>query len=148
MADPLSIAGSAVGLVSLGIQVCSGITIYLDSIKCRPGDIAYVKQQVQSLEAIVRVIETILPKVDPSHQIPITAVVGCLRSCEAELDNLRSFITKLTGGDTTPTNFRGEIQKQTRKLTYPFDRPKLDELRNKLITANGLFQTALQCLNL
>lgn len=39
MSDPLSVAGSAVGIISLGIQVCNGLLVYADAIRGRSQDL-------------------------------------------------------------------------------------------------------------
>lgn len=148
MADPITIVGLVAGLTSLGIQVCGGITTYLDAIKCHADDIAYVKRQVQSLETVLQVVRTTLPRIDSSHQASITAVVECLKLFETEIEALRSFVSKLTGGTTTAANFKDKVKEQTKKLTYAFNRTKLDQLESRLVHANGIFQTSLQGLNL
>jgi len=33
MADPFSVTGSAVGIVSLGLQICKGLEWYVSSVK-------------------------------------------------------------------------------------------------------------------
>ncbi|KAI1249155.1 hypothetical protein MGN70_008764 [Eutypa lata] len=148
MADPFTIVGLAAGLASLGIQVCGGITTYLDGIKCQADDIASVKRQVQSLESVLQAVRTTLPRIDSSHQVSTTAVVECLRSFEAELETLGKFVSKLTADIVTPTKFKDKVKEQTKKLTYPFNRSKLNQLEARLVQVNGIFQTSLQGLDL
>ncbi|RYP22652.1 hypothetical protein DL765_001502 [Monosporascus sp. GIB2] len=148
MADPISIVGLAAGLASLGIQICGGITGYLDAIKCRADDIASVRRQVKSFESVLAVIQTALNQVDSSHQVSAAAVAECFQSCETELKALDTFISELTGGVKSQVNFRDKLEEQTRKLTYPFNRSKLNQLEDKLDRVNGIFQTALQGLGL
>lgn len=148
MTDPFTIVGLAAGLASLGIQVCGGITTYLDGIKCQADDIASVKRQVQSLESVLQAVRTTLPRIDSSHQVSTTAVVECLRSFEAELETLGKFVSKLTADIVTPTKFKDKVKEQTKKLTYPFNRSKLNQLGARLVQVNGIFQTSLQGLDL
>ncbi|RYP66631.1 hypothetical protein DL769_005981 [Monosporascus sp. CRB-8-3] len=148
MADLISIVGLAAGLASLGIQVCGGITGYLDAIKCRADDIASVRRQVKSFETVLRVIQTALNQVDSNHQVSTTAVAECFQSCEAELKTLKSFVSELTGGVKSQVNFKDTLKEQARKLTYPFNRSKLNELEDKLNRVNGIFQISLQGMGL
>ncbi|RYO81224.1 hypothetical protein DL766_002504 [Monosporascus sp. MC13-8B] len=148
MADPISIVGLAAGLASLGIQVCGGITSYLDAIKCRADDIDSVRRQVKSFESVLAVIQTALNQVDSSHRVSAAAVAECFQSCETELKALDTFVSGLTGGVTPQVNFRDKLKEQTRKLTYAFNRSKLNQLEDKLDRVNRIFQTALQGLGL
>lgn len=148
MADPLSIAASVAGLVSLGIQVGGGIITYLDAIKCRADDIASVKRQAQNFEKVLRIIQTALSRVDSSHQVPTTVVAECLESCEAELKGLDDFVSELTGGSSSQPSFKDKVKEKAKKLAYAFDQPKLEQLESRLSRVNGILQTALQALGL
>ncbi|EMR71891.1 putative ankyrin repeat-containing protein [Eutypa lata UCREL1] len=148
MADPTSIVGLAAGLVSLGIQVCGGITAYLDAVKCRADDITSVNRQAQNFGNVLRIIQTALARVDPSHQVSTTVVDECLKSCESEVKGLKDFVSGLVGSDISQPKFMDKIKEKTRKLTYVFDRPKLEQLEGRLSRVNGIFQTALQALDL
>ncbi|RYP62588.1 hypothetical protein DL771_009667 [Monosporascus sp. 5C6A] len=146
MADPISVVGLVAGLASLGIQVCGGITHYLDAVKCHADDVASARRQARSFKDVLQIIQETVTLVDSDHRIPATAVVECIKSCEAELKILESFVSELTGDATSPANFKGKIKEQTKKLSYAFNRSKLDQLEAKLARANGIFQTAVQSL--
>lgn len=141
-------AGLAAGLVSLGIQVCAGITTYLDAVKARAEDLASVKRQVHNFESVLRNVKDALVKVDSSHGTTTSVITGCLASCEAELKSLKDFVQELTGDDHSQTNFKDKVREQTRKLAYAFNRTKLHALETKVSLVNGTFQTALQSLSL
>ncbi len=53
MTDPLSIGGSAVGIVALGITVCQGLFHYYSSCRDRSAD---VKALVSSLDGLIRTL--------------------------------------------------------------------------------------------
>jgi hypothetical protein len=61
MADPLSIAGTVAGLVSLGLQVCGGITQYLDAIKCLAEELSSARRQVEPSKQRYKQSEDYLP---------------------------------------------------------------------------------------
>ncbi|KAK7750502.1 hypothetical protein SLS62_007581 [Diatrype stigma] len=148
MADPFSIAGSAAGLISLGIQIGGGIITYLNAIKCRADDIASVKRQAQNFETVLSIIQAALDRVDPSHQVPISAVAECLGSCEAEIKGLEDFVSEIAGGSSSQPTFKDKVKEKARKLAYAFDQPKLEQLESRLSRVNGILQTALQALGL
>lgn len=49
MSDPLSIAASAAGLVSLGLTVCSGLVDYYNAWKDQPSDVAAMCDSMRGL---------------------------------------------------------------------------------------------------
>ncbi|RYP66067.1 hypothetical protein DL769_006129 [Monosporascus sp. CRB-8-3] len=148
MADPISVVGLVAGLASLGIQVYGGITDYLDAVKCCADDVASVRRYAQSFKNVLQVIQTTVTQVDSNHQVSTTAVMECIKSCETELKTLETFVSELTGDVISPANFKGKIKEQTRKLSYAFNRSKLDQLVASLARANGIFRTAVQSLGL
>ncbi len=130
MADPLSIAGLAAGLVSLGIQVCGGITQYMDALDCREQDMASVKQQNLSLERTLRAVKASLAQLqDGDYQEAAAAVRDCVAGCNTELQALQALVADLSDCDVSPTaGRRDKIKSQGKRLLYPFSRPKLDQL--------------------
>ncbi|KAH6838338.1 hypothetical protein B0I37DRAFT_316861 [Chaetomium sp. MPI-CAGE-AT-0009] len=148
MADPLSVAGLAAGLVSLGLQVSGGIAQYVDALDCREHDIAYARQQNDSLHKTLQVIETSLVQLRHDHHPATAAVQGCLDSCKTELNALQDLVAELAHPAQSITNRRSKIKSHGKKLLYPFDRPKLQQLETKLHNANATLRLALQALGL
>ncbi|AEO69059.1 uncharacterized protein THITE_42560 [Thermothielavioides terrestris NRRL 8126] len=148
MADPLSVAGLATGVVSLGLQVYGGITSYLDALKCRKEDIASARQQVECLDKALQVVKTSLPQLQQEHQAPTAAVRGCLDSCSRELKGLQTLIAELAGPDKATSGGKEKVQAFSKKLRYPFNRPKIELLEMRLRNANSTLQLALQALGM
>jgi DNA anti-recombination protein RmuC len=148
MADPLSVAGLAAGVVSLGIQVCGGITKYLDALDCREQDILSAKQQNECLRKALQVVEASLARLQRDHSAAAAAVQDCLDSSKQELSALNDFVTQLAGSGQPSTGRRGRIKAEGRKLLYPFHRSKLEQLESRLRNANATLQVALQALGL
>lgn len=148
MADPLSVAGLATGLVSLGLQTYGGITKYIDALDCREQDIASIKQQNDSLRKTVQVVETSLAQLQCGHQRPTAAARDCLGSCKNELQALDDLLAQLTGFGQPTTGRRNKIKSRGKKLLYPFSRPKLEQLETRLRNTNLTLQLALQALGM
>lgn len=106
MADPLSVAGLTAGMVSLGLQVCGGITSYLDALKCGEQDIASTRQQTDRLDKALQAVEASLLQPQQKHQAPTAAVHGCLDSCSQEFKALQTLMDQLAGPDQTPSGGR------------------------------------------
>jgi hypothetical protein len=149
MADPLSVAGLAAGLVSLGLQTCGGITKYIDALDCREQDITSIKQHNNSLRNTIQVVETSLTQLHRDHPGPTAAVRSCLDSCGNELRALDDLVAQLAAGfDRSTTGRRNKVKSQGKKLLYPFSRPKLEQLETRLRNANVTLQPALQALGM
>ncbi|KAF5974039.1 hypothetical protein FBULB1_7943 [Fusarium bulbicola] len=94
MSDPLSVAGSAVGIISLGIQVCQGLISYLQSFKSQDQDIQDSLKDVQTVISILYSLKGILPKVD-ERSSGTPAIRRCLAESEENLREFQQFALKL-----------------------------------------------------
>ncbi|KAK6836182.1 hypothetical protein PG987_006677 [Apiospora arundinis] len=86
MADPLSVAGLAAGVVSLGLQVASGITSYLDAIKGRQEEVASVKRELDSITSTLQRLDSICSQPQAQHPAS-TRLRQSIEACRIELDN-------------------------------------------------------------
>lgn len=62
MADLASLAGTAVGVISLGIQVCQGLVSYYKNWKSFDDDIAHLYAKIDGLRITLENLEHTLPK--------------------------------------------------------------------------------------
>jgi uncharacterized protein YigA (DUF484 family) len=150
MADPLSVAGLAAGVISLGLQVAGGITNYIDALSCRRQDISSVRQQNDALRNTLQVIKTSLSQLQHDHQDATVAVREWLDSCKNELEALESLIVNFTACDQpmVTAGWKNKVKNKRKKLLYPFSHPKLEQLETRLHNANAALQLALQTLGL
>ncbi|KAH7141998.1 hypothetical protein EDB81DRAFT_899466 [Dactylonectria macrodidyma] len=148
MADPLSVTGLAIGVVSLGLQVSGAITTYIDALNCRDKDIASVRQQNDSLQKTLQALESLLSQFQRDHQVATTAVHECLGSCKKELNAMESLVAEVTACDQSASSRKNKFKNQGKKLLYPFSRRKVEELEIRISNANATLQLALQTLGL
>ncbi|CAH0017327.1 unnamed protein product [Clonostachys rhizophaga] len=150
MANPLSVAGSAVAVVSLGLRVTGGITEYIDALHSRDQYITSVRQKNDTLRKTLQVVEASLSRLQlqGDHQAAAQVVRECLDTSMKELKALEDLITELTIGDPSLPRRQSKIKTQGRKLMYPFSRPKLEQLGTRLGHINAALQLALQTLGL
>ncbi|KAI1458814.1 hypothetical protein F4805DRAFT_474075 [Annulohypoxylon moriforme] len=124
MSDPLSIAGSAVGIASLGMQVSQGLSWYLRSIKGREHEINTGQKDIKTLLSIRSSLISILCLDDDG-------IIGeCLKGSAPELQELRDLLKELEGA--TPTSLKNKIKDAGRSIIYPFREGKLTSLRQTL----------------
>ncbi|KAF5544481.1 hypothetical protein FPHYL_10971 [Fusarium phyllophilum] len=144
MSDPLSVAGSAVGIISLGIQVCQGLISYLQSFKGQDQDIQDSLNDVQTVISILCSLKGILPKVDKSSS-ETPAIRRCLAESEEKLREFQQFSLKLRGTKSPEHDVVGKMDHARHALLYPFREGKLKSLCRAL---KGLLQNLSLCLDI
>ncbi|KAF4985454.1 hypothetical protein FDECE_16549 [Fusarium decemcellulare] len=131
MSDPFSVVGTAVGITSLGIQVCQGLVYYLQTIQGGNQDIADYLRETQTLLSIFNSLNNILPKLDQSNPPGSSAIRTCLQDCQEKLQQLKQFLMKLRGPQQRvgPTQ---KIKEAARQAIYPFREGKVTSLRDSV----------------
>ncbi|ETS86737.1 hypothetical protein PFICI_00565 [Pestalotiopsis fici W106-1] len=148
MADGLSIAASVAGLVSLGFQVCSGITKYLDGIKSRAEELDSARKYEQTLKTSIQALENILPQLVAHNQHSSTAVIACIQLCKDELEALRRLVAELCDETRNNPNLLDRAKASKKRLTYAFNRSRLTNLQARVDQASKSLQVTLQILGL
>ncbi|KAK4456615.1 hypothetical protein QBC42DRAFT_56207 [Cladorrhinum samala] len=129
MSDPLSTAGSVVGIISLGIQVCNGLVSYLRSARGRKKDVTDALHEAETLIPILYSLHELLPRLPP--EISVTSIQKCLKDSEEQLLAMQEWLIDLRGSSDT-TTLKGKVEEAGRSAVYPFRQGKLDELRKTL----------------
>ncbi|EWZ86705.1 hypothetical protein FOWG_10242 [Fusarium oxysporum f. sp. lycopersici MN25] len=140
MSDPLSIVGSAVGIISLGIHVCQGLISYLQSFKGQVQEIQDSIKETQTIVSLLNSVKDVLVKLD-QHSARAIAMVDCLKDSEKRLREFQGFLLKLQKPQDTSQDTPQRIKNARHVLAYPFLQGKLSALRQSL-------QDLLQNLNL
>ncbi|KAF4963188.1 hypothetical protein FSARC_8766 [Fusarium sarcochroum] len=144
MSDPVSVAGTAVGVVSLGIQVCKSLVSYLRSLEGRDQEIKAGLAEVETIVSIFYSLNGILPKVNEST-LESTTIRRCLRDSEMKLLEFQQFLIKLRGPQSALSSTIERMDDVRRLLIHPLRAGKLkslhqslQELLNNLNVATGL----------
>ncbi|EQB47718.1 hypothetical protein CGLO_13105 [Colletotrichum gloeosporioides Cg-14] len=142
MAEPVGIAGTAAGLVSLGLQLYGEISSYLAAYEGRQQDLDFAKLQCDNLKRCIDAIN--------SAALPRTsdALTASLQSCQKELNALNDLVKGLQGPSTPSTTLSKKLREKGKKLAYPFQREGLRELRERLESTVPVLQLATQTLGL
>ncbi|KAK5675254.1 hypothetical protein LTS10_012015 [Elasticomyces elasticus] len=112
----MEVAGGIVGILSLGIQVIQGITLYYGHWKNCPAEI----EQALSLRKILKLFEPVLADQDLDDSIRQRVEAGiaaCLEGIKALGDESRKF--------TDPR----KLKRIPRRLTYPFRAGTISKLQ-------------------
>ncbi|KAG9508318.1 hypothetical protein J7337_001882 [Fusarium musae] len=112
MADPLSVAGLALAVVSLGLQVTGGIAEYFDSLKSRGQDIDSITRQNDTLRKTLRIIELSISQFQNDHKTATEALRQFLDSSNGELKVLESMIATFIIDDEGTAGRRNKARNQ------------------------------------
>ncbi|KAF6787616.1 hypothetical protein CSOJ01_15186 [Colletotrichum sojae] len=141
MSDPLSTAGSVVGVISLGLQVTQMLLRYYTDVKDQPSDTHKTLQKVNKLKTLLNLMQAEL-KPTPSDQILTDKVIDCMEVCRECLRELEEAAEKFSETSTTSKrSFRAAARVLRRRLAYPFKRGTLIKLDEEI-------DDAIECLNL
>lgn len=146
MADPLSIASSAIGIISLGIQVCEGIVSYLRSVKGRKQEITEALKEIQSLLTIFSSLNDILPEIERGRYPESATIRACLRDNEEELLGLQRMLNDL--GPIHASETKHKVKEFGSTLIHHFRREKLSSLRQSGQKLLSHLQLALEIASL
>jgi len=114
----------AIGIVSLGIQVCQGLLKYYDSWKDSRKDIAALCSSVESLSSILDQLEQTLTG---THETKST-ISDCIEACRSSIEQLEKKLLKVESV-ANPGKVTAKIHDQGRRLLYPFRESTLIKLK-------------------
>jgi hypothetical protein len=154
MTDPFSVAASAFGVVSFGIQTCSGILEYYSRWKEYDNDVAYTCQLIDDLQSLLKTTQSVLSSVQSDGiDAERDQAQRHIRNSEASILRLQQRFDKIKAGESTDATSSTQLaftkwDRQRRKFLYPFRQGTLGKLRDAATEAHDLLALALQVLNM
>lgn len=143
MADPVGIIGTAVGLVSFGLQLYTTINEYVRAIEGRDDELASASQTADRIATQVQSIVDTLAKLPvlADYHGHTTEISSALQEWQIEKQSLVDILDKL---QPKP----GAWRKAKAKALYPFNRKGLVEVRGRLRSLINRLSLALQVLDM
>lgn len=148
MADAIGLAASVTGLVSLGLKVVGGIKSYIDGYKARKEELTVISTSVRHMQTSIDVLRNAIPNLSASSQVASDATTSAIKTCEEELGALAEHLHEHLDFPAQEHDLKGSFRQQKKSLLYPFQRERLNDLVNRLESANDVLQTAIQVLEL
>jgi hypothetical protein len=140
MADPLSIAASVAGLISLGTSIAQGGYSYLSAARAAPKEIVQLLSQISALNIVLSQVlpismnQTSSPK---SHAIATLNQRGTLDDCQEALNSTSSLLSEFQQVEGhTKTNI-------AKSLKWPFYQGKAERLVKRLDRLQNLLHLAI-----
>jgi Ribonuclease G/E len=141
----MDVAGSAVGIASLGIQVCQGLLWYYDAWKSYDSDISSTCDAITDLRDTLELLETILQEGEDTERVKkVKAGVNNCKDALLELDKRREKLQKYS----QPEGLRQRMRAGLQRSWYPFRKDTLDALKASVTDVQERLKLALQVLQL
>lgn len=129
MADPISITGTAVGVLSFGLQVCGEIVSYCQAWRGFDEDIQNFARKADGLRTPLEVLRRLLGNSESTDVTSSKDIEEKLQQIERVIKRLKEStdrFTKRGSGDAAA------IRAQFKKATYPFRRNGLHDMSSDL----------------
>jgi hypothetical protein len=141
----MEIIGTAVGIASLGIQVCQGLLDYYDAWKGYDSDISSTYNAITDLSKTLILLKTALQQqVDEER---VGRVRTCVRDCEDALLELEKKWQSLQNYGQ-PEGLRLKMRLGLPRSWYPFRKENVEALKASVTNAQERLKLALQVLQL
>lgn len=142
MADPFSITGSAVGVVSLAIQLCKDLEWYFSSVKNAKDKVDHIAADTEKLTNVLDSLETIVTKVDPSQAVSttLTGIASCAEAIVTIRKKLKLDDPASSGG------IKSNLKRLGKRMAFPFKEAEIEYWKGVLNTIHQGLQTALCAL--
>jgi predicted nucleic acid-binding Zn-ribbon protein len=147
MADPFSVAGSAVGVTSLGIQTCQVLFRYYSQFKGLHDDIDDVLRRVEGLQGILDSLKVLKGRFEADNHEPSSQLHLALKTCEEVLHRLKQLADKCDATIASET-FHDRLRYAKKRAIWPFKKETVEELQATLNGFQHNLSLALQSAGL
>jgi archaellum component FlaC len=148
MSDPFAVAGSAIGVVSLGITICQGLVSYYQDFKFQDEEI---QTAIQSLEDLAQTLEHLRSVLTRDSLVainkPLIDHIQQLSSVDNGIKKLEETVNQC-GRLEHQKNIVGRLQTVTQRLLYPFKKETIRSLQHTVAELRDNVSAALQALQL
>lgn len=148
MADPVSVAGTAVGVISLGIQVTQSLVNFYNSYKGQKSDLAHTTERLDGLLEILQSLQKTLSdrKFQADERSFLEGVETSIKNCEELIEELQHEWQQLSKASSK--GIMGNIKIAGRRVTYPFRQSTLQKLDESIDEIRANLSFALEVLQL
>ncbi|KAJ5422098.1 NACHT nucleoside triphosphatase [Penicillium cf. griseofulvum] len=135
MADPLSIASGAIGLLSFGIQVTKTLVDFYSAYKDQTPAVVRTMLSIENLMGILRSLDGAVQNRQPQTDALLQEIDKAAVACRGVIEELRD-------------DLKGRIQVAGHRATYPFRQSTLQKLEEIIGEIRGTLSLALNVLQL
>lgn len=144
MGDPVSLTGTAVGIVSLGLTVCQGLVSYYNDFRAFSEDTRNVLEKLEDLKDVLEVLEDVLQSHDDLRKDDAATRTAKrnIVTCKGSLEKLEEVMNKCKA---TPG---GQKRDYITRALYPFRRSTIRSLVKHVESLQSNLDTSMDVLQL
>jgi hypothetical protein len=147
MADPVSIIGTAVGVTSLGVQVCQAVIQYYSQFRSFDDEITAIVTRAEVLAGTLEALESVRAQIG-IHGDRVSDQLQCaIATCASSLAALNAMVRKC-GETKLPVSTEDKRRLLKKRLLWPFRQETLTNLRTALDELQANVQLAMQVFSL
>ncbi|KAJ5434000.1 hypothetical protein N7491_004595 [Penicillium cf. griseofulvum] len=139
MSDPISVAGTAVGIISLGLQVCGEIVSFCQAWQGFNDDIQNIGQKADGLRMPLRALRRLIEDFRTTDPTIATDLEQKAKSIEQAIKRLKTATDRYSSTASDTDSFRFQLK----KAAYPFRKEGLRDMASDLDSVQGVLDTAL-----
>ena len=148
MGDPISVTGSVLAVISLGIQVTQSLVNFYNSYKIQNPDLAHTRDMLDSLLKIFQSLEKTLLDREflADEQDLVKNIETSIKNCDDLIYEMQDEVQKFD--KTSPEETVAIIKRAGRRATYPFRQSTLQKLDEDIKNVRANISSALDALQL
>ena len=148
MLDPLSVAASVAGLISLGIQVSQSLVDFYNSYKDLDSDVEGTMKRLESLLDIFCYLDKTISnrKFQADERDLIKNIEASIKACDELVQELQDECKKFS--KTSSNGVKATIRIAGRRATYPFRKSTLQKIDEDIDEIRANLSSALRVLQL
>lgn len=141
------VAGAAVGIISLGLQVCQGLVSYYEAYQGQDEKVADILRDMSALNSSLRAIQRRLSKLNSGQLDTIAQAGDRVIECEAVVKRLERLLAECHR-TTIRADFKEGMQIRARKVAFPFHQSTINDLKDTVKGLQTNVVVALQILDM
>ena len=138
----MDVAGSLVGIVSLGLQVCGGLLSYYQSWKDCNGNVTELYQSIENLNNILQLLQDSVGR-QQLDSVSSHCVQESVNRLTANFGKLKKKLEKIKDNNGAE-GFRKQAKAQLARVSYPFRESTVLKLRALIFAQKSDLLLALQ----
>ncbi|KAJ5611871.1 hypothetical protein N7528_008976 [Penicillium herquei] len=146
MSDPFSLASGAVGIISLGIQLCNQITDYAEAWRSYDEDIEGIGLKAESLKGPLRQLRSFVEDIRVTDSDTANDLVDKASELERRLKSLENRLAQAK--PVISDSLKEKVRNRLKKFSYPLQaRDALRNIKSDLDSVQSTIQLALTIFN-
>ncbi|KAK4870013.1 hypothetical protein LT330_005737 [Penicillium expansum] len=142
MAD---LAGTAVGIISLGLQLCQGIVSYSEAWRGYDEEIQNTNNKAKALRTLLKTLRDTIEDLQETRPEVAADLEEKAMSMHSSIEKLRKIVERFKPARSEA--FPEKVRAQLKKSVYYFQRDSLQDMQNHLDQIQNVLQTSLLIYN-